>query len=77
GWADERLVPLVAGLVELQPWVAQWHAELHPVYGISLAAYCDEELTRRCAQVSCTREQLAAWLPVPPRRGRRSGARAT
>ncbi|MGH3906644.1 MAG: BREX-2 system adenine-specific DNA-methyltransferase PglX, partial [Pseudonocardiaceae bacterium] len=76
GWADERLVPLVAGLAELQPWVAQWHAELHTVYGISLAAYCDEELTRRCAQVGRTREQLAAWRPAPPRRGRRTGARA-
>lgn len=77
GWADERLVPLVAGLAELQPWVAQWHAELHPVYGVSLARYCDEELVRRCAQVGHTREQLAACRPAPPRRGRRSAARAT
>ncbi|MCA1672111.1 MAG: hypothetical protein LC799_07895, partial [Actinobacteria bacterium] len=61
---------------ELQPWVTQWHAELHPVYGISLAAYCDEELTRRCAQVGRTREQLAAWRPASARRGR-SGKRAT
>jgi hypothetical protein len=76
GWADERLVPLVAGLAELQPWVAQWHAELHPVYGISLAAYCDEELTRRCAQVGRTREQLTAWRPALSRRGCRPGARA-
>ncbi|MCA1675108.1 MAG: BREX-2 system adenine-specific DNA-methyltransferase PglX, partial [Actinobacteria bacterium] len=43
GWADERIIPLVAGLAELQPWVTQWHAELHPVYGISLGAYCEEE----------------------------------
>ncbi len=38
GWTDDRLVPLVAGLAELQPWVDQWHAELHPTYGLSLAA---------------------------------------
>ena len=30
GWADERLVPLVAGLAELQPWVEQWHADVDP-----------------------------------------------
>ncbi len=77
GWADERLVPLVAGLAELQPWVAQWHAELHPVYGISLAAYCDEELTRRCAQVGHTREQLPTWRPASSSRGRRPRVRAT
>ncbi len=71
GWTDERLVPLIAGLAELQPWVDQWHAELHPTYGLSLASYCDEELSRRCAQVGRTRDDLAAWRPPSPRRGRR------
>lgn len=71
GWPDERLVPLVAGLAELQPWVDQWHAELHPTYGLSLASYCAEELTRRCAQVGRTGDELAAWRPAPVRRGGR------
>ncbi len=71
GWPDERLVPLVAGLAELQPWVDQWHAELHPTYGLSLASYCAEELARRCAQVGRTRDELAAWRPAPARRGGR------
>ena len=35
-----QLVPLVAGLAELQPWVEQWHAELDPTYGMSLADFC-------------------------------------
>ena len=72
GWPDERLVPLVAGLAELQPWVDQWHAELHPTYGLSLASYCAEELARRCAQVGRTRDELAAWRPELVGRGRRS-----
>ncbi|MCA1672530.1 MAG: hypothetical protein LC799_10115, partial [Actinobacteria bacterium] len=76
GWAEERLVALVAGLAELQPWVSQGHAELHPVYGVSLGAYCEEELSRRCVQVGRTRAQLAAWRPVSARRGR-PGKRAT
>ena len=38
GWDDDRLVPLVAGLAELQPWVKQWHGEVDPSYGVSLAA---------------------------------------
>jgi len=33
GWDDERLVPLVAGLAELQPWVEQWHAEVDRTTG--------------------------------------------
>ena len=46
GWDDDRLVPLVAGLAELQPWVEQWHGEVDPDYGVSLAAFCREQLTR-------------------------------
>ena len=58
GWPDERLVPLVAGAAELQPWVDQWHGDVHPVYGVPLAAFCAEQLARRAAQVSMTIEQL-------------------
>ena len=72
GWADERLVPLVAGLAEVQPWVEQWHGEVDPSYGVSLAAFCREQLTARAAQVGRTLEQLAGWRPVPAARGRRA-----
>jgi Domain of unknown function (DUF7008)/Eco57I restriction-modification methylase len=71
GWTDERLVPLVAGLAELQPWVDQWHAEINPTYGVSLAAFCREQLTSRAAQVGKTLAELAAWRPTPAARGRR------
>jgi ABC-type amino acid transport substrate-binding protein len=72
GWADERLVPLVAGLAEVQPWVDQWHGEVDPSYGVSLAAFCREQLTARAAQVGRTLEELAAWRPAPATRGRRA-----
>jgi hypothetical protein len=73
GWADERLVPLIAGLAELQPWIEQWHLEIDPVYGFSLAAFCREELTKRAQQVNLTLHQLAEWRPPRPaaRRGRK------
>ena len=76
GWDDERLVPLVAGLAELQPWVEQWHAEIDPAYGVSLAAFCREQLTTRAAQVGQTLDQLAAWRPEPATRGRKPKAQA-
>jgi hypothetical protein len=72
GWDDERLIPLVAGLAELQPWVQQWHGEVDASYGVSLAAFCAEQLTARAAQVGKTPEELAAWRPAPPTRGRRA-----
>jgi hypothetical protein len=71
GWADERLVPLVAGLAEVQPWVDQWHGEVDPAYGVSLAAFCREQLTARAAQVGKTLDELKAWRPAAPTRGRR------
>ena len=72
GWDDERLVPLVAGLAELQPWVEQWHSEVDPTYGVSLAAFCREQLTQRATQVAKSPQELAAWRPVPTARGRKS-----
>ncbi|HUZ54490.1 MAG TPA: BREX-2 system adenine-specific DNA-methyltransferase PglX [Streptosporangiaceae bacterium] len=71
GWGDEPLIPLVAGLAELQPWVEQWHGEVDPGYGVSLAAFCREQLTARAAQVGKTLEELTAWRPAPAKRGRR------
>jgi hypothetical protein len=72
GWSDDRLVPLVAGLAELQPWVDQWHGEVDPDYGVSMAAFCREQLTARAAQVGKTLDELAAWRPAPAARGRRA-----
>jgi hypothetical protein len=72
GWPDDRLVPLVAGLAELQPWVDQWHSEVDPDYGVSLAAFCREQLMARTAQVGKTLDELSGWRPAPPARGRRA-----
>jgi hypothetical protein len=75
GWDDERLVPLVAGLAELQPWVEQWHSHVDERYGVSLAAFCREQLDQRTAQVGKTLAELAAWRPAASGRGRRPRAK--
>jgi hypothetical protein len=75
GWRDEQLVPLVAGLAELQPWVEQWHGEVDPTYGVSLAAFCREQLTERMAQVGKSLDELSAWRPAPATRGRQARAK--
>ena len=74
GWSDERLVPLVAGLAELQPWVEQWHADVDPSLGLSLASYCASQLADRMTQVGATLDDLARWRPPAPTRGRKPRA---
>ena len=74
GWDDDRLVPLVAGLAELQPWVRQWHDETDPTFQVNLADYLEEELRNRASQVGRTLDELAAWRPPAPTRGRRPRA---
>jgi hypothetical protein len=71
GWDDERLVPLIAGLCELQPWVEQWHSEVDERFGVSLAAFCREQLDMRSAQVGMTCAELGGWRPAPIGRGGR------
>ncbi|MDT0212471.1 BREX-2 system adenine-specific DNA-methyltransferase PglX [Rothia sp. ARF10] len=72
GWADERLVPLVAGLAELQPWVTQWHDEVDTNYGVNLAEFTAEHLRDKAAQLGVTLDELHAWRPAPSARGRRA-----
>ncbi|SEP54171.1 BREX-2 system adenine-specific DNA-methyltransferase PglX [Amycolatopsis saalfeldensis] len=71
GWDDGRMVPLIAGLAELAPWVRQWHGEVDPTYGVSLAAIIDEELASRSQRAGATLDDLAGWRPATTGRGRR------
>jgi hypothetical protein len=71
GWPDKRLIPLVAGLAELQPWVRQWHDQPDPAFQLNLADYLQEELRGRAHQVGLTLDQLRTWVPEPTTRGRK------
>lgn len=71
GWEAERLTPLLAGLAELEPWVHQWHAEREARTGMSPAQAVTSTLDQQLTNLHLTREDLAAWRPPPPTRGRR------
>lgn len=72
GAGVEDLTPLVAGLVELEPWLAQWHGELDPRYGTSPAAAISGMVDQLLGQLDVTRDALDAWRPPAPTRGRRA-----
>ena len=74
GWDSTRVIPLVAGLVELEPWLHQWHADIDPEYGTSLAEEMTALIDQRLAACGITRDEARAWRPAEQPRGRRSAS---
>ena len=69
--SDEVRVPLLAGLVELEPWLHQWHAEPDARTGASPAETITAMLDGQAYELGMTRADLRAWRPPAPTRGRR------
>ncbi|MEU5909665.1 BREX-2 system adenine-specific DNA-methyltransferase PglX [Micromonospora sp. NPDC047527] len=74
GWADDRLLPLVAGLREILPWVRQWHGEFDPEWGASPADIYDGFLAETTNRLHLTDEALTSWRPPKATRGRKAKA---
>jgi hypothetical protein len=55
---------MLAGLVELLPWIQQWHNELDPEYGLRMGDYFAQFLDGELATLGLTRAQLEAWRPA-------------
>ena len=70
GATAEQLTPLLAGIVELEPWLHQWHSEVDPAYGTSPAAAISGMLAAQLERHGLTRNDVTAWVPTAPTRGR-------
>ncbi|GAA1828685.1 BREX-2 system adenine-specific DNA-methyltransferase PglX [Actinomadura chokoriensis] len=68
----EEITPFLAGLLELQPWLNQWHDDFDPAYSGSPAAYFDGYRQQVRDEHGLTDDDLRAWRPEAPRRGRRA-----
>ncbi len=73
GWTPERLQPVLAGLLELVPWLEQWHNEIDPVYGERMGHYYKSFVTEEARAQGFTLDDLRAWKPAvtATTRGRR------
>ena len=73
GWEPTRLQPLLASLLELVPWLQQWHNELDPVYGERMGDYYQGFVTEEARTLGFTLDDLRAWKPVAvaAKRGRK------
>jgi len=70
GWPAERLIPALAGLAELLPWLEQWHNEPDPEFG-RLDHFYRNYLIGRLHELGLSLSDLAEWEPPKAKRGRR------
>ena len=74
GWTAERLTPLLAALLELLPWVRQYHNAPDPEFDIGMGDYFEGFIDEEARALSLFREAIRAWMPPGglDRRGGRS-----
>ncbi len=73
----ERLTPLLAGVLELLPWIHQRHPEPYPAFGQPLGDFFDDWLDGMVSQRGLTRDALRNCAPTPTRGRRRATAMST
>ena len=76
GWTAVRLTPLLGALLELLPWVRQYHNAPDPEFGIGMGDYFGGFIDEEARALSLTHESIRGWTPPDGRRGRR-GRRKT
>jgi hypothetical protein len=80
GWTADRLTPLLAGLLELVPWVKQWHNDPDPAFGgTRMGDYFADFVAEEARELQLTPDEIRAWVPpagTGTRRGRKKKAAA-
>ncbi|SOE48588.1 hypothetical protein SAMN05446635_0229 [Burkholderia sp. OK233] len=64
GWSRERLQPLLAGLLELVPWLKQWHNDMNPDFGARMGDYYESFVTDEARALQFTLDDVRAWKPT-------------
>jgi hypothetical protein len=70
GWEPERLKPVLAGLLDLKPWLLQWHNELDRESGVKLGEYFVQFAESQCQELGFSPEEVRAWQPAVTARAR-------
>ncbi|MGW0288906.1 BREX-2 system adenine-specific DNA-methyltransferase PglX [Streptomyces tuirus] len=70
----EEITPFLAGLLELQPWLYQWHNEFDMLYSGSPADFFAGYRHQLQGEHGLTDDDLRTWRPPAATRGRRAAA---
>lgn len=77
GSDDPRLIPLLACLLELLPWLKQWHNEPDAEFdGMRMGDYFEGFVIEEARQLNKTIPEIKAWTP-PPKTGGRGRRKAS
>ncbi|WP_103529450.1 BREX-2 system adenine-specific DNA-methyltransferase PglX [Streptomyces sp. SM12] len=74
GLGSEEIVPFLAGLLELQPWLDQWYGEYDAEFGASPAAEILAFRQQKQGELGLTDHTLRAWRPAPATRAKKAAA---
>ncbi|MFJ3282924.1 BREX-2 system adenine-specific DNA-methyltransferase PglX [Streptomyces halstedii] len=71
----EEITPFLAGLLEIQPWLSQWHNEFDMLYSGSPADFFAGYRQQKQGEHGLTDDDLRGWRPPAATRGRRAAAK--
>ena len=69
-----KLVPLLAAIGQLLPWLQQWHNEVDPAFGTRMGDYFKSYLAEEAKALDMSVEKVMAW--TPPEKAKKAGKRA-
>ena len=69
-----KLVPLLAAIGQLIPWLKQWHNDLDPQYGTRMGDYFEGYLAEEAKVLGLSVDEVMKWTP-PEKAGRSKGRR--
>ncbi|MFE5076044.1 BREX-2 system adenine-specific DNA-methyltransferase PglX [Streptomyces halstedii] len=73
--STEEITPFLDGLLELQPWLSQWHNEFDMLYSGSPADFFAGYRQQKQGEHGLTDDDLRGWRPPAATRGRRAAAK--
>ncbi|HLL37662.1 MAG TPA: BREX-2 system adenine-specific DNA-methyltransferase PglX [Streptomyces sp.] len=73
--STEEITPFLAGLLELQPWLYQWHNEFDILYSGSPADFFAGYRQQMQGEHGLTDDDLRNWRPPAATRGRRAAVK--
>ncbi|MEW2492045.1 BREX-2 system adenine-specific DNA-methyltransferase PglX [Streptomyces nodosus] len=73
--STEEITPFLAGLLELQPWLYQWHNEFDMLYSGSPADFFAGYRQQKQGEHGLTDDDLRKWRPPAATRGRRAAVK--